>query len=84
VGRGQDEPSDVPVVESVDKWLHRRHYVVENRDEEESWTLFGKVGTYNSICIVSIRFSDKSVQAWAVSVFNSVSCPEPDGVAKAQ
>jgi hypothetical protein len=82
-GRGQSEPQDVPVVESVDKWLHRRHYFVENHDDEESsWTLFGKVATYNSICVVSIRFSDESDRAWAEAVFNSVSCPEPTDVAK--
>ena len=84
VGRGQNEPADVQVVESVEKWLHRRYYIVENRDEEESSTLFGKVATYNNICIISIRFGNRSEQAWAESVFNSVSCPEPDVVTEVQ
>jgi hypothetical protein len=75
---GRDEPPDVSIVESVDNWLHRRYYVVENRDETGTWTLFGKVATFNTVCIVSIRFSDKSDQAWAESMFNSVSCPKPD------
>ena len=52
-------------------------------DGEKLRTLFGRVATHNSLCLVSISYRDPNDDGWAVETFKSVShppvCNDEDG-----